>query len=71
MLQDSVGVGKNLQEHICYSGLTFLINQTNVGVSTNSLFNFNNFIEFFERGKGKTIKNLHAKIHKLFNKIFK
>ncbi|EEB16960.1 glucose dehydrogenase precursor, putative [Pediculus humanus corporis] len=52
VLQNSEGVGKNLQEHICYSGLTFLINQTNVGVSTNSLFNFNNFIEFFERGKG-------------------
>ncbi|KAK6636429.1 hypothetical protein RUM43_010090 [Polyplax serrata] len=52
IIQDLPGVGQNLQEHVCYSGLTFLVNETNVGVTTDQLLNFNNILHFFEKGKG-------------------
>lgn len=58
IIQDLPGVGQNLQEHVCYSGLTFLVNETNVGVTTDQLLNFNNVLHFFERGKGEFLLNI-------------
>lgn len=64
VIQDLPGVGQNLQEHVCYSGLTFVVNDTTAGVTSNSLLNIKNFLQFFEKGKGKN-PNL------IFNVLFK
>lgn len=53
VVQDLPGVGQNLQEHVSYCGLTFLVNQSYTGIVESRLQKLPLFLQFMEKGKGE------------------
>jgi len=54
VIQD-LPVGENLQEHVAYCGLTFLTNESYIGIIEDRLFDPKLTFDFFEKGTGKYV----------------